>query len=99
MSLADIKRKKSIPGKDSLLDYAGRVELAANDFRITQTEQKLRRDRIQGRESATRTHQEVGSEVRATIKKLGGTMPENLPPEAPIRKLKASGKKPKSLKN
>lgn len=85
MGVSDIKRRKKIEGE--LLDHAGRAELAANEFRITQTEQKLVRDRITGEPNAITTHRAVGAEVRATIKKLGGTMPEDLPPEQSLKKL------------
>ena len=97
MGLADIKRKKNIPGKDQLLDRAGRAELAANEFRITQTQQKLERERIQGERAAMQTHQGVGEEVRAAIKRIGGVLPENLPIEEPIENLKKRlGKSPNS---
>lgn len=55
------------------------TELAANLFRATQTEEKLRRENIQGKAEANRTHYQVGAKVRQTIKELGGTMPEDLP--------------------
>jgi DNA-damage-inducible protein D len=97
MGLADIKRKKNIPESETLLDCAGRVELAANDFRITQTEQKLTVDNIRGQEAAIKTHRTVGREVRETIKKIGGPMPEDLPSEPHIKKLKAARRKPKLL--
>jgi len=97
MSLAEIKRKKNIPESETLLDCAGRVELAANDFRITQTEQKLTVENIQSQQAAINAHREVGREVRETIRKIGGRMPENLPPEPHIKKLKASRKKQKKL--
>ena len=57
----------------------GSEELAANLFRATQTDAKLRRDGIQGKDNANKTHFEVGQKVRQTIKELGGTMPEDLP--------------------
>ena len=57
----------------------GSTELAANLFRATQTEEKLRRENIQGKTEANRTHYQVGAKVRQTIKELGGTMPEDLP--------------------
>ena len=98
MGYRDIKRKKNIPGNHALLDYAGRAELASNDFRITQTEEKLTLENIQGQGAATQTHLEVGQEVRTTIKRIGGTMPEDLPPEISIKKLKAKQKKIKALK-
>ena len=98
MGLADIKNFKKIPAAEDLLDCAGRAELAANEFRITQTEQKLKRDSIQGEERAFQTHETVGREVRAAIQRVGGTMPEHLPPEAPIKKLIAEQKKTRRLR-
>ena len=63
-------------------------ELAANLFRATQTEAKLRRENIQGKDEANNAHYSVGKEVRDTIKRLGGTMPEELPvPEKSIRQI------------
>ena len=71
----------------------GSTELAANLFRATQTEEKLRRDRIIGKDKANRTHRDVGAKVRQTIKELGGTMPEDLPPAESILKLEAKQRK------
>ena len=72
----------------------GYEELAANLFRATQTEAKLRRDHIQGKQEANQTHYEVGKKVRQTIKDLGGTMPENLPtPEKSIQQIEREEKK------
>ncbi|HME33482.1 MAG TPA: hypothetical protein VKG65_12065 [Terriglobales bacterium] len=88
MGLADIKQRKRIPPKDQLLDRAGRAELAANEFRITQTQQKLERERIQGERAAMQTHQKVSEEVRATIRRIGGVPPEDLPIEEPIQNVK-----------
>jgi DNA-damage-inducible protein D len=99
MGLADIKRRKSIPAKEDLLDCAGRAELAANEFRVTQTQQKLERERIQGESAAIHTHRIVGGEVREAIKRIGGTMPEDLPKEEPIKKLIASQKKARKLQS
>jgi DNA-damage-inducible protein D len=66
----------------------GSTELAANLFRATQTEEKLRRENIQGKTRANKTHFDVGKKVRQTIKELGGTMPEDLPkPEENLKKL------------
>ena len=62
-----------------ILDHMGSTELAANLFRATQTEEKLRRENIKSKQGANLTHYEVGAKVRQTIKELGGTMPENLP--------------------
>ena len=87
MGLGEIKRHKGIGANEDLLDRAGRTELAANEFRITQTEEKLVRDRVNSERQAINTHLEVGQEVRKTIKKLGGTMPEKLPAEPSIKKL------------
>ncbi|HRD79470.1 MAG TPA: hypothetical protein PLL53_01825 [Saprospiraceae bacterium] len=73
----------------------GSTELAANLFRATQTEEKLRRDNIKGKQKANQTHYEVGKKVRKTIEEIGGTMPENLPAADNIKKLeKAKELKP-----
>jgi len=71
----------------------GSTELAANLFRATQTEEKLRRENIKGKEKANKTHLEVGQKVRQTIQELGGTMPENLPTETSVLKLERTEKK------
>ncbi len=92
MPLASIESKKGIK-KGELLDRAGTAELAANLFRITQTDEKIKKDAIRGDESASRTHFMVGGKVRQTIKDIGGTTPENLPPEKHIRQLKGEQKK------
>lgn len=65
----------------------GSTELAANLFRATQTEEKLRKEKIQGKDAANRTHREVGARVRQAIKDIGGTMPEDLPTVDSIKKL------------
>ncbi len=96
MGTKEIMAKKGISPKENLLDCAGRIELAANEFRITQAEDKLRRERIKGETVAIHTHRKVGEAVRATIQQLGGIMPENLPPEPSIKKL-LSAKKTKRL--
>lgn len=75
----DIHEKKGLKKNQQILDHMGSTELAANLFRATQTEEKLRREQIQGKENANATHFEVGEKVRKTIKELGGTMPEDLP--------------------
>lgn len=93
MGLADIKKKKGIGEKEDLLDRAGRAELAMNEFRITQTEVKLVRDKISNERDAMETHKTVGREVRATVRKLSGTMPEDLPAEPSIKKLANQKKK------
>lgn len=71
----------------------GSTELAANLFRATQTDEKLRRDNITGKEEAYETHYKVGRKVRQTIKELGGTMPEDLPtPEKSIKQIEREQK-------
>ena len=71
----------------------GSAELAANLFRATQTEEKLRRENIQGKARANQTHRDVGAKVRQTIKELGGAMPENLPIAESIKTLQAAKRK------
>ncbi len=89
--LADIEKKKGIK-KGELLDRASGVELAANLFRITQTEDKLKRENIKGDLEAQKTHFDIGKKVRQTIQEIGGTMPEHLPPEKHIKELKKEQK-------
>ena len=89
MGLTDLKVHKRIPPTDDLLDRAGRTELAANEFRITQAEDKLRRENVKGESAAINTHREVGQAVRTTIQKLGGKLPEDLPPQPSIKRLSA----------
>lgn len=91
---SDIKERKGLKKSQDILDYMGYEELAANLFRATQTEAKLRRENIQGKQEANKTHFEVGKKVRDTIKDLGGTMPEDLPtPEKSIQQLEREQKK------
>lgn len=71
----------------------GSTELAANLFRATQTEEKLRRDGVVGKEKANRTHFDVGRKVRETIAELGGTMPEDLPTPTSIKRLESKKKR------
>ena len=88
MKAQDIKKRKGLKKNQDILDHMRSTELAANLFRATQTEEKLRRDRVQGKDAANRTHYTVGRKVRQTIKELGGTMPEDLPtPEKSIKQL------------
>ena len=89
----DIKERKGLQKNQDILDYMGSTELAANLFRATQTEEKLRREHIQGKSEANKTHYEVGKKVRQTIKELGGTMPEDLPtPEKSVRQIEKKNK-------
>ena len=84
----DIAKRKGINENDDILDYMGSEELGANLFRITQTEAKLKKDKVDNEENACNTHFVVGKAVRNTIETLGGTMPEDLPtPEKSIREL------------
>lgn len=87
-----LQKKKGI-GKDDVLDRAGATELAANLFRITQTDDKIRNEKIKGEGHATFAHMVVGQKVRKTIAEIGGTMPENLPIEDNIKKLKIGREK------
>jgi len=88
----DIHRRKDLKKGQQILDYMGSTELAANLFRATQAEEKLRREDIKGKEKANIAHREVGKKVRKTIKELGGAMPEDLPtPETSVKALE--GKK------
>ena len=82
-----IQRRKGLKRGQDILDHMGSTELAANLFRATQTEEKLRRDNVQGKEAANQTHFEVGRKVRQTIKDIGGAPPESLPPEEDIKKV------------
>lgn len=89
----DIHVRKRLTKNQEILDHMGSTELAANLFRATQTEDKLRRDGIKGRENANRTHFEVGQKVRETIRELGGTMPENLPTPESVKRLESRQKR------
>ncbi|MDD3307248.1 MAG: DNA damage-inducible protein D [Acetobacterium sp.] len=89
-----IKQRKNLKKSESILDHMGHEELAANLFRATQTESKLRRENIKGKDQANSTHFEVGKAVRKTIEELGGTMPEDLPtPEKSIKEIEKDQKK------
>lgn len=89
----DIHRRKGLKKSQDILDHMGSTELAANLFRATQTDEKLRNENIVGKEAANRTHYEVGKKVRETIKDLGGTMPENLPtPNKSIKQIEREQK-------
>ena len=88
-----IHAKKGLKKSQQILDHMGSTELAANLFRATQTEEKLRRENIKGKAKANQTHYEVGKKVRQTIKEIGGTMPENLPTEESIKQIENKEKK------
>lgn len=94
LTAKDIHARKGLKKSQQILDHMGSTELAANLFRATQTEEKLRREHIYGKKQANQTHFQVGAKVRQTIKELGGTMPEDLPtPEKSIKQLEKEKKK------
>jgi len=102
MTVSDIHTKKDLKKNEKILDYMGSTELIANLFRISQTEEKLKRDMVSSKEAANHTHYEVGEKVRKVIIAMGATLPEDLPvPEKSIQiivreeihKLKNSNKK------
>lgn len=89
-----IHAHKGLKKSHKILDHMGSTELAANLFRATQAEEKLRRDEVKGKSNANRTHFEVGKKVRKTIEELGGTMPEDLPtPDTSAKKLEREQQK------
>lgn len=90
----EIHARKGLKKSQKILDHMGSTELAANLFRATQTEEKLRRDEVSDKSQANKTHFEVGRKVRETIAELGGTMPEGLPiPGSSIQQLESAKKK------
>lgn len=82
-----IKTRKKIPAKENLMDRRGTTELAANQFRLTQAREKLVQAGQVGQQRPIEIHQQVGQEVRSAIQRIGGTMPENLPPAEHIKVL------------
>ena len=92
----DIAKRKNLRYREDILDNMNEDELVANLFRINQTKQKLLKDKVQGENNANDIHYEVGKEIRYTIKKLGGTMPEDMP--TPKKSLKELEKENKKLK-
>ena len=90
----DIAKRKGLRYREDILDNMGSDELVANLFRISQTEQKLKRDNIKAERDANKTHYDVGAKIRKTIKELGGTMPEDLPtPKKSLKQLEKESKK------
>lgn len=88
LTVEDIHRKKNLKDNQKILDFMGSEELAANLFRITQTEAKLKRENVKNKEKANQTHYTVGKTVRKAIEDIGGTMPEDLPtPEKSIMQI------------
>lgn len=100
LTAGDIKSRRNLGKNENILDHMGYEELAANLFRATQAEAKLRRENIQGKENANAAHYEVGKAVRDTIKGLGGTMPEDLPtPAKSIKQIEREQKKRNEITN
>ena len=96
----DIAKRKNLRYREDILDNMGSDELIANLFRISQTEQKLKNENIKLENEANDTHYKVGKEIRNTIKKLGGTMPEDLPtPEKSLKELERETKSQLTNKN
>lgn len=94
LGVKEIHARKGLKKSQKILDHMGSTELAANLFRATQTDEKLRRENIHGKQAAYKTHYEVGQKVRKTIQELGGTMPEDLPtPEKSIAQIEREQKK------
>lgn len=99
-SADDIAKRKGLRYREDILDNMGSDELIANLFRISQTEQKLKRENTKGEANANSVHSEVGYKVRKTIEELGGTMPEDLPtPKKSLKELKKENKLIKSKNN
>lgn len=94
LGVKEIHARKGLKDGQKILDHMGSTELAANLFRATQTDEKLRRENIQGKERANQTHYDVGRKVRQTIRELGGTMPEDLPtPDKSVKEIEKEQKK------
>ena len=89
MSVAEVKQRKGIPVNDELLDRVDRLELAAHDFRITLTEDRLNRQSVSSESIAIITHKDVGMEVRSVMERKDGVKPENLPGASSIKNLVA----------
>jgi DNA-damage-inducible protein D len=93
MPIQKIRELKGVPDRETPLNYMGTEELAANLFRITQTNAKIKRENITGQYNLENTAEKVGRTVRRAIKETGGTMPEDLPPEVHVDKIKSELKK------
>ena len=94
----DIAKRKKLRYREDILDNMGSEELAANLFRITQTESKLKKDNIKGGNNANKTHYNIGKNIREVIKKNGGTMPEKLPtPEKSLKEIEKEHKTNKEI--
>ena len=99
LGVKEIHERKGLKKSQKILDHMGSTELAANLFRATQTDEKIRRENIHGKHAANEAHFEVGQKVRQTIAELGGTMPENLPtPKKSIAQIEREQAKRKQIK-
>ena len=88
LTVDEIHKRKNLKEKEKILDFMGSTELIANLFRISQTQEKLKKDNIKNADKAASAHYEVGAKVRQAIKDIGGTMPEDLPtPEKSIQEI------------
>ena len=92
-----IKARKGIPPKENLMDRMDTTELIANQFRMSQTREKLKRENIRNQRDAMETHEIVGKKVRSAIEEIGGTLPENIPSAEPIKKVEKRLKASKKL--
>ena len=90
MNISQLRELKQIPKSRSPLDFMGKEELAANLFRVTQTEAKLKNDRVRGQHRAEATAESVGREVRDTMRRISGNTPESLPPSEDIKKVRTA---------
>ena len=91
---SDIKKRKNLKKNEDILDHMGSTELAANFFRITQTEERLKKGDIKGQEKADHTHYTIGKKVRETMEEISGVLPEKLPtPEKSIKQIEKEQKK------
>jgi DNA-damage-inducible protein D len=99
LTAQDIHKKKNLKKSQNILDHMGHTELAANLFRTTQAEEKLRRDHVQGKDQANQVHHDAGVVVRRAIAELGGTMPEDLLTVDSIKKLERAEKKRLAAQN
>ncbi len=93
MNFSELQRFKGSPDGRSILDFMGKTELAANLFRITQTEEKISKENVKGQRGLEKAHETVGKEIRDTMRRISGTTPENLPLDGDIRVVKSGLKK------
>ena len=99
LSAHEIHTRKQLSQGQQILDHMGSTELAANLFRATQTEEKIKREQIKGKDRANQTHFEVGKKVRRTIEELGGSMPEELPSSESIKRIQKDRDRIKKIEN